>query len=102
MKLILASDYTFLLKYGYDLTGIPKDQMKIGYVTTASKGARKFSQRVQETIMSIMKENGYFIEEIDIKNKSKNELRILRDRQGVLVENGKYTFIGDGEEVKLS
>ncbi|MEI7765788.1 MAG: hypothetical protein WCI93_04385, partial [bacterium] len=35
MKLILASDYTFLLKYGYNLTGIPKDQMKIGYVNTA-------------------------------------------------------------------
>ncbi|MFA5936306.1 MAG: hypothetical protein WC822_00300 [Candidatus Paceibacterota bacterium] len=38
MKLILGSDLSFLLKYGYALTGIPKDQMKIGYITTASKG----------------------------------------------------------------
>lgn len=43
MKLILASDLSFLLKYGYDLTGISKSKMKIGYVTTASKGSRKFS-----------------------------------------------------------
>jgi len=38
MKLILASDLSFLFKYGYELTGIPKDQMRIGYITTASKG----------------------------------------------------------------
>ena len=28
-------------------------------------------------------------------------VRILRDGQGILVENNKYTFMGDGEEVKL-
>jgi len=56
MKLILGSDLSFLLKYGYDLTGIPKDQIRIGYVTTASKGARKFSQRVKEIIMPAIKE----------------------------------------------
>ena len=43
MRLILASDQSFLLKYGYDLTGIPKNQMKIGWVTTASKGDRNKS-----------------------------------------------------------
>lgn len=31
----------------------------------------------------------------------KYPLRILRDGQGLLVEDGKYTFYGDGEEVKL-
>ena len=31
----------------------------------------------------------------------KYPLRILRDGQGILVEDGKYTFVGDGEEVKL-
>ena len=29
MKLILASDLSFLLKYGYDLTGIEKSDIKI-------------------------------------------------------------------------
>ena len=32
----------------------------------------------------------------------KYPLRILRDGQGILVENGKYTFVGDGEEVKIN
>ena len=27
--------------------------------------------------------------------------RILRDGQGIIVEDGKYTFMGDGEEVIL-
>ena len=32
----------------------------------------------------------------------KYPLRILRDGQGILAEDGKYTFMGDGEEVKLN
>ncbi|MEK7557991.1 MAG: hypothetical protein AAB530_02170 [Patescibacteria group bacterium] len=58
MKLILASDLSFLLKYGYNLTGIPKSEMKIGYVTTASKGARTdFNQKLKIVICG----EGYFI-----------------------------------------
>ena len=75
MKLILASDLSFLLKYGYDLTGISKSEIQIGYVTTASKGARNFSQKVQEVIMPAIKEKGYSLKEIDIVGKSKDELR---------------------------
>ncbi|MFA6254300.1 MAG: Type 1 glutamine amidotransferase-like domain-containing protein [Candidatus Paceibacterota bacterium] len=94
MKLILASDLSFLLKYGYDLTGIPKDQMKIGYVTTASKGARKFGQRVQETIMPTIRENGYSIEEIDIKDKSKEELlSFFKDKNIIHIEGGNTFYL---------
>ena len=94
MKLILGSDLSFLLKYGYDLTGIPKDQMRIGYVTTASKGARKFGQRVQEIIMPTIKENGYNIEEIDIKDKSKEELRnFFKDKNIIHVEGGNTFYL---------
>jgi hypothetical protein len=32
----------------------------------------------------------------------KYPLRILRDGQGILVEDNKYTFVGDGEEVILN
>lgn len=32
----------------------------------------------------------------------KYPLRILRNGQGILVEDGKYTFAGEGQEVKLS
>ena len=31
----------------------------------------------------------------------KYPIRFLRDGQGILIENGKYTFVGSGEEVKL-
>ena len=56
MKLILTSDYTFLLKYGYILTGIPKDQMKIGHIITATKGTGKpFNPKYK----MIIEENGY-------------------------------------------
>lgn len=94
MKLILASDLSFLLKYGYDLTGIPKNQMKIGYVTTASKGARTFGQRVQEIIMPTIRENGYNIEEIDIKDKSKEELlTFFKNKNVIHIEGGNAFYL---------
>lgn len=92
MKLILGSDLSFLLKYGYELTGIPKDQMKIGYIITASKGARKFSQIVQENIMPTIRENGYLIEEIDIKDKSKEELLNFFKNKNIIHIEGGNTF----------
>ncbi len=42
--------------------------------------------------------------EVEVKTrmqKLKYSLRIPRDGQGILVEDDKYTFVGDGEEVKL-
>lgn len=89
MKLILASDLSFLLKYGYALTGIPKDQIKIGYVTTASKGARKnFNQELKK----IIRENGYSIEEIDIENKTEGELKTFFENKNVIHIEGGNTF----------
>ena len=94
MKIILGSDLTFLLKYGYSLTGIPKDKMKIGYVTTASQGARNFSQRVKDNIMPLIKENGYSLEEIDIVGKSKEELRnFFKDKNVVQIEGGNTFYL---------
>ena len=31
----------------------------------------------------------------------KHPIKFLRDGQGILVEDGKYTFFGEGQEVKL-
>ena len=92
MKLILGSDLTFLLKYGYNLTGIPKDQMKIGYVTTASQGARNFSQRVKDVIIPAIKDAGYYLEDIDIVGKSKDELRNFFKGKNVIHIEGGNTF----------
>ena len=43
MKLLLASNGGFLIEHGYALLGIPKSEMRIGYVTTASKGVEDLS-----------------------------------------------------------
>ena len=75
MKIILTSDLSFLLKYGYDLTGISKSKMKIGYVTTAS------NESGDKTL--------------------KYPIRILRDGQGILVENGEAKFYGEQNEIIL-
>lgn len=89
MKLILASDLSFLLKYGYKLTGIPKDQMKIGYITTASKGDRgDFSRKLKYVI----KDNGYNFEEIDIEGKTKEELKTFFKNKNIIHMEGGNSF----------
>ncbi len=92
MKLILASDLSFLLKYGYDLVGIPKDQMKVGHIITASKGDRDKS--FFENIRNNIKENGYAYEEIDIEGKTKDELRsFFKDKNVVHIEGGNTFYL---------
>lgn len=92
MKIILASDLKFLLKYGYELTEIPKEEMRIGYVTTASKGAR--SGEFVSQVKSAMQENGYYFEEIDIKGKSQEEIiSFFRDKNVIHVEGGNTFYL---------
>lgn len=91
MKLILASDLSFLLKYGYDLTGIQKDQMKIGYITTASKGDRgDFSRK----LINIIRSHGYNFEDIDIEGKSKQEIiNFFKDKNIIHMEGGNSFYL---------
>jgi dipeptidase E len=93
MRLILASDYTFLLKYGYDLIGIPKDQMKIGHITTAYKVSRNnidFFKKVSE----IIKENKYDMEDFDIEGKTKEEIKFfLKDKNVIHIEGGNTFYL---------
>ncbi len=92
MKIILASDLSFLLKYGYALTGIPQEQMKIGYVNTAAKGARH--QEFFATVKSTIKERGYNFEEIDIEGKSLAELRsFFADKNVIHIEGGNTFYL---------
>jgi len=90
MKIILASDLTFLLKYGYDLTGISKSEMKIGYITTASKGSRDTA--FLEKVKNAMRENGIGFEEIDIEGKSKDELLNFFKNKNIIHIEGGNTF----------
>lgn len=92
MKIILASDLSFLLKYGYDMTGILKSEMKIGYVTTASKGAR--DKTFFEKVKNAMRENNIAFEEIDIEGKSKDEmLNFFKNKNVIHVEGGNTFYL---------
>ncbi len=92
MKIILASDLSFLLKDGYNLTGIPKDQLKIGHIITASKTARdtSFFEKVNKTI----KESGYDMEDFDIEGKTKEEVKdFFKDKNVVHIEGGNTFYL---------
>jgi len=93
MKLILASDLSFLLKYGYELTGISKSEMKIGYITTAYKVSRnniEFFKKVSE----IIKENGYDMEDFDIEGKTKEEIKdFFKDKNVIHIEGGNTFYL---------
>ena len=91
MKLILSSDYTFLLKYGYGLTGIPKDQMRIGHIITATKGTGKaFNPKYK----IIIEENGYHLDSFDIEGKSEEEIRnFFKDKNIIQVEGGNTFYL---------
>ena len=92
MILILASDLSFLLKYGYDLTGISKFEMKIGYITTASKVAR--DKTFLEKVKNAMRENNILFEEIDIEGKSKDEiLNFFKNKNIIHVEGGNTFYL---------
>lgn len=90
MKLILASDRTFLLRYGYACTGIPKDAMEIGYVTTAAKVAR--TPLFFEETKNMMRANGYAFEEVDIAGKTREWVRDFFRKKNVMQIEGGNTF----------
>ena len=92
MKIILASDMSFSLSHGYELTGIPKADMKIGYVTTASKGAR--TQSFFEEVKNKLKESGYPFNEIDIEGKTKEQLQdFFKDKNVIHIEGGNTFYL---------
>jgi dipeptidase E len=90
MKIILASDMSFLLIQGYAHTGIPKEEMRIGYVTTASKVARDTD--FFEQLKRMLTQESYSFEEIDIMGKSKEELKNFFASKNVIHVEGGNTF----------
>ena len=92
MKILLASNGGFLIKEGYKLLGIPKDQIRIGWVTTASKGVEKLDYL--ERHMKAMTEEGYNFEEFDIEGKTENEiLNFFADKNVVHIEGGNTFYL---------
>jgi dipeptidase E len=90
MKLLLASDGKFVIEEGYKILGIPKDQIHIGYITTASKGAT--NTEYIKIHKQLMKESGYSFEEIDIENKNESELKKFFSDKNIIHMEGGNTF----------
>ncbi|KKW15698.1 MAG: Peptidase, S51 family [Parcubacteria group bacterium GW2011_GWA1_50_14] len=92
MKILLASNGKFLIEEGYKLLGIPRNKIRIGYITTASKGAS--SDEYIKLHQKMMEDNGYSFEEIDVENRSEAELRrFFGDKNIVHMEGGNTYYL---------
>lgn len=92
MKIILASDNSFVWAHGYDATGLTRDQLRIGYVTTAANTAHDPAY-VDETRQA-MSAAGLSFEEIDVLGKSEDELRaFFRDKNVIQVKGGNTFYL---------
>ena len=95
MKILLASKEKFLIKEGYKHLGIPKDKLRIGRVTTAIKAAQDevFKAYMEDYKQDLIKNNIYF-EEIDIKDKTPEEIyRFFEDKNVIQVEGGNPFYL---------
>lgn len=90
MKMLLSSDGDFLFRAGYDLLGIPKDKIFVGYIVTASKVAS--SDEHVNVHKKRMMENGIKYEEIDIENKSEKEIKEFFRNKNIIHMEGGHTF----------
>src|SRR3989338_961931 len=92
MKILLASNGKFSIEEGYKFLGIPADQIRVGYITTASKGAKSldYLERHKQEMAQV----GYSYEEFDIEGKNKEEiLDFFADKNVIHVEGGNTFYL---------
>ncbi|MES2409616.1 MAG: Type 1 glutamine amidotransferase-like domain-containing protein [Patescibacteria group bacterium] len=95
MKLLLTSKEKFLITKGYDLLGIPKDKLKIGYITTALKvvADSEYLAYMKEYEVE-MRNNHISFEEFDIEGKNVKEIReFFNDKKIVQVSGGNPFYL---------
>ena len=92
MKLLICSDGDYAWKQGFAHFGIPKYDIRIGYVTTASKGLP--DQMYIDESKKKMRMAGYTAEPFDIEGKSLDEMRtFFSDKNIVHVEGGNVFYL---------
>lgn len=92
MKIILASVSNLIPEIIPRVTATPINQIKVGWVMTATKGATdpQFVEKQREK----MKEIGWQFEEIDIEGRSQDELRkVFSTKDAILVEGGNTFYL---------
>lgn len=95
MKLILASKEKYLLEKGYDLLGIPRDSLKIGFINTAFKVVEDQDYiKYMDEYFELMESSGIDFQQFDIVDKTEEEiLDFFSDRNVVQVCGGNPFFL---------
>ena len=92
MKIFLTSKGELIVKEGYKLLGIPADQIRVGYISTASKGSS--SMELAEKRRKQFPEAGYVFKEFDIEGKNKEEiLDFFADKNVIHMEGGNTFYL---------
>lgn len=90
--ILLTSSGSFITEYELEFLPQPIEQMKIGYITTASNVVDDISYMERHT--QRMKELGYDFEEIDIKGKNEQALKnLLKYKEIIFVEGGNTFYL---------
>jgi dipeptidase E len=95
MKILLASKEKFLIKKGYGLLGIPKDKLRIGYITTALKVVEdlEYLAYMKEYEKEMIEKDIYF-EKFDIKDKTEKEIReFFADKNVIEIPGGNLFYL---------
>ncbi len=93
MKILLASNGHFAINQIKKLIKKPADQIKIVWVTTASKGG-VLSEEYLQRHKKQMTELGFDFTRLDIESKNFKELkRILQDKDVLFIEGGNTFYL---------
>ncbi len=95
MKIILASKEKFLLDKGYDLLGIPKDKLKIGFINTALKVVKdQIYLEYMDEYFKLVTSAGLDFKQFDIQGKTEKEIvDFFAGRNVVQVSGGNPFYL---------
>ena len=95
MKLILASKEKFLLEKGYDLLGISRENLKIGFINTAFKTVKDQEYiRYMDEYFELMEKSGIDFKQFDIEGKTEKEvLDFFSDKNAIQVCGGNIFYL---------
>jgi dipeptidase E len=91
MKILLTSKGELAIK-NYKLLGIPTDEIRVGYISTATKGSSNDELAVKRRQQ--IPEAGYKYEEFDIEGKTPQEiLQFFSDKNVIHMEGGNTFYL---------
>jgi len=95
MKIILASKEKFLLDKAYDLFGLSRKELKIGFINTAFKTVEdKDYIQYMEEYFELMASSGIDFKQFDIEGKTEKEiLDFFSDRNIIQVSGGNPFYL---------